>query len=164
MSTLASARDLALRWLRRLEFAPPLLARLVIGLVFVPTGWGKLHNLPDIVDFFRQLGIPYPEVQAPFVSSVELVGGALVLVGLGTRLAAAPLIGTMVVAIATAIWPQLDAARDLAGKEELHYLVLLAYLVVIGPGAISLDALVDRLLTRRPAGRRPVAAAAGARV
>jgi putative oxidoreductase len=162
MSTLASARDLALRWLRRLDFAPPLLARLVIGLVFVPTGWGKLHNLPDIVAFFRQLGIPYPELQAPFVSTLELVGGSLVLVGLSTRIAAAPLIGTMVVAIATAIWPQLDGPLDLVGKEELHYLVLLAYLVVTGPGAISLDALVARRLGR-PAERRSLATAARAR-
>lgn len=137
-------RQTVLALLRRLDWVPPLLARLVIGAIFVPTGWGKLHNLPDIVDFFRQLGIPYPELQAPFVSSVELVGGALVLVGLGTRLAAAPLVGTMVVAIITAIWPQLDTARDLFGKEELHYIVLLAYLVVSGPGALSLDALIAR--------------------
>ncbi len=139
-------RDTVLAALRRLGWAPPLLARLVIGAVFVPTGWGKLHNLPDIVAFFRQLGIPYPELQAPFVSSIELVCGALVLVGLATRLAAAPLVGTMVVAIATAIWPELDTARDLFGKEELHYIALLAYLVVTGPGAVSLDALVVRWL------------------
>src|SRR4029078_9707440 len=101
-------RNTALATLRRLEWRPPLLARLVIGAVFVPTGWGKLHNLPDIVAFFRQLGIPYPELQAPVVSSIELVCGALVLVGLATRVAAIPLICTMVVAIVTAIWPQLD--------------------------------------------------------
>ena len=115
-------RNTALATLRRLEWTPPLLARLVIGAVFVPTGWGKLHNLPDIVDFFRQLGIPFPELQAPFVSSIELVCGGLVLAGLGTRLASVPLIGTMVVAILTAVWPQLDTARDLLGKEELHYM------------------------------------------
>jgi len=139
-------RDTSLRLLRRLDWAPPLLARLVIGAVFIPTGWGKLHNLPDIIAFFRELGIPYPELQAPFVSSIELVCGGLVLVGLATRLAAAPLIGTMVVAILTAVWPQLDTAREIFGKEELHYIALLAYLVVTGPGAISLDALATRLI------------------
>ncbi len=146
MTTLTTLRHTALAWLRRLDWAPPLLSRLVIGAVFVPTGWGKLHNLPDIVAFFRQLGIPYPELQAPFVSSIELVCGALVLVGLATRLAAAPLVGTMIVAIATAVWPQLESARELFGKEELHYVALLAYLVVTGPGAVSLDALVVRWL------------------
>jgi putative oxidoreductase len=145
-------RKTAVQSLRHLDWAPPLLARLIIGAVFVPTGWGKLHNLPDIVSFFRELGIPSPELQAPFVSSIELVCGALVLVGLGTRLAAVPLIGTMVVAIATAVWPQLDTARELFGKEELHYMALLAYLVVSGPGAVSLDALVARWMAA-PASR-----------
>ncbi len=155
-------RQTALSLLHRLAWAPPLLARLVIGVIFVPTGWGKLHSLPDIVDFFRQLGIPYPELQAPFVSSIELVCGGLVLAGLATRLAAAPLIGTMVVAIVTAIWPQLDTARDLFGKEELHYVALLAYLVVSGPGAVSLDALIVRRLgttaSAAPAAMRPARA------
>jgi len=137
-------RQTALQALRRLDWAPPLLARLVIGAIFVPTGWGKLHNLPDIVAFFRDLGIPYPELQAPLVSSIELVCGALVLAGLATRLAAIPLIGTMVVAILIAVWPQLDTARELFGKEELHYIALLAYLVVSGPGAVALDALAVR--------------------
>jgi putative oxidoreductase len=145
-------RQTALSLLRRLDWAPPLLARLVIGAVFVPTGWGKLHNLPDIVEFFRQLGIPFPELQAPFVSSIELACGGLVLAGLGTRLASAPLIGTMVVAILTAVWPQLDTAREIFGKEELHYMALLAYLVVTGPGAVSLDALIARRL-EAPAAR-----------
>ena len=151
--------DTVLRFLRRLEWAPPLLARLVIGAVFVPTGWGKLHNLPDIIDFFRQLGIPYPEVQAPFVSSIELVCGGLVLAGLATRLAAAPLIGTMVVAILTAVWPQLDTAREIFGKDELHYIALLSYLVVTGPGAISLDALLRHWIGTAPA-RQPTLHAA----
>jgi putative oxidoreductase len=130
--------------LRGVDWAPPLLARAVIGLVFVPTGWGKLHNLPDIVSFFRDLGIPYPEIQAPLVSSVELVCGGLVLAGLATRLAAVPLVGTMVVAILTAIWPQLDGWRELFGKEELHYIAILAYLIVTGPGLLSVDALLAR--------------------
>ena len=154
-------RRTALDLLRRLDWAPALLARLVIGAIFVPTGWGKLHNLPDIVAFFRELGIPYPELQAPFVSSIELVCGALVLAGLATRLAAMPLIGTMVVAIATAIWPQLETAREIFGKEELHYMALLAYLVVTGPGLVSLDALIARRVdapTREAAPRRAMQA------
>ena len=134
--------------LRRLDWAPPLLARRTIGAIFVPTGWGKLHNLPDIVSFFRELGIPYPEIQAPFVSSIELVCGGLVLVGLATRLAAVPLIGTMVVAIATAVWPQLESWREIFGKEELHYMVLLTYLGVSGPGPVALDGVIARRLPR----------------
>ena len=154
MDTLRTLRETALATLRRLEWAPPLLARLIIAAIFVPTGWGKLHHLPDIVGFFRDLGIPYPELQAPFVSALEFAGGLLVLAGLATRVVAVGLMGTMVVAILTAVWPQLDAARDLFGKEELHYLALLAYLVVTGPGALSLDALIARRIAAPQQDRR----------
>jgi putative oxidoreductase len=154
---LGRLRRTALDVLGRLDWAPPLLARLVIGAIFVPTGWGKLHDLPDIVAFFRQLGIPYPEIQAPMVASIELVCGGLVLVGLATRLAAIPLIGTMIVAIATAVWPQLDTVRDLFGKEELHYLLLLAYLVIDGPGLVAVDTLIARRLEPRRTTAPPVA-------
>ena len=162
---LRTLRTTALDRLGRLDWAPPLLARLVIGAVFIPTGWGKLHNLPDIVNFFRELGIPWPELQAPLASTVEFVGGTLVLFGLATRLMSAPLIVTMVVAIATAVWPQLDSWREIFGKEELHYIALLAYLVVTGPGAVSLDALVARALgatsvTPTPRAVRPTTARA----
>jgi putative oxidoreductase len=134
-----------------LAFVPPLLARLVIGLVFVPSGWGKLHDLPAVVDFFGALGIPAPAIQAPFVAGVELVCGALVLVGLGARVAAVPLVATMIVAIGTALWPEITGLGDLAGRAETLYAVLLAQIAVAGPGAASLDAVLARRLGRGPA-------------
>jgi putative oxidoreductase len=87
-TTIEALYHRALALADRLRFLPPLLARIAVGLVFVNTGWGKLHALESVTGFFRELGIPYPELQAPFVASTELVCGALVLVGLGTRLAA----------------------------------------------------------------------------
>jgi hypothetical protein len=51
-----------------LKWLPSLLARITIGAVFIESGWGKLHNLPKVIDFFHSLGIPYAEVQAPFVA------------------------------------------------------------------------------------------------
>lgn len=143
---LDALRRRALTLAGRLRFLPPLLARIAVGLVFVNTGWGKLHDLESVTSFFRELGIPWPELQAPFVASTELVCGALVLVGLCARLAAIPLIGTMVVAIATAIWPDLSGLTDLLGKVETLYIVLFAWIAIAGPGAVSLDALVVRLL------------------
>jgi putative oxidoreductase len=134
----------------RLEWLPPLAARVAVGLVFVTAGWGKLQNLERVVEFFRSIGIPAPEIQAPFVATVELVGGVLLLLGLGTRFAAVPLAATMVVAIATALWPDLEGAIDLLGKAELLYIVLFAWLAIGGAGAVSLDALVARALGREP--------------
>ncbi len=134
------------RALDALRFAPPLLARVILGLVFIPSGWAKLHDLPTFVDFFTQLGIPFPALQAPFVATVELVCGTLVLVGLAARPAAAMLVCTMTVAILTAVWPAADGVLDFVTKPEPLYLTMLAYLVVHGAGAVALDAVVWRRL------------------
>jgi len=73
------ARLDALEWLGRLVI------RLSLGLEFFGSGLGKLGKLPGFVEYFRSLGIPAPALQAPFVASLELVCGVLVLVGLATR-------------------------------------------------------------------------------
>ena len=126
---------------------PPLVARVAVGWTFMLTGWGKLHDLPRIIDFFRELGIPYPELQAPFVASVELGCGTLLVVGLFSRVAALPLIGTMVVAIATAQWENVTSFGDLYGLVEFIYIVIFAWIAVAGPGPVALDPFVERFLT-----------------
>jgi putative oxidoreductase len=125
-----------------------LLARVVVGLIFVFSGWGKLHGLDQVIEYFRSLGIPAPELQAPFVATVEFVGGLAVLVGLGTRLAAIPLSATMVVAIVTAKWKSVEGVSDLVGFSETDYLVFLFLLVAFGPGVLSIDALLGRRASR----------------
>ena len=132
-------RDLILSVTSKLEWLPGLLARISIGVIFVQSGWGKLHHLDKVVQFFTSLGIPAPQLQAPFVAGVELVGGALVLVGLFTRVASVPLIGTMAVAILTAKRGELHAAWDLLFMPEFLFIVLLIWLMVAGAGALSAD-------------------------
>ena len=147
--------------LGRLDFLPPLLARIVIGFVFVKSGWGKLHNLDQVIGFFTELGIPAPGIQAPFVAGTELVCGALVGIGLATRLAALPLIGTMVVAIATALWEQIEGLNGLFGTSEFLYIVLLVGLVTGGGGRLSLDALIAGARSWDPTGTGLAAARSG---
>ena len=137
-----------------------LLIRLSVGIVFLQTGWGKLHHLDDIVVFFRELGIPAPELQAPFVSGLEFVGGTLLLVGLLSRLMAAPLIGTMVVAIITAKKEEIEAITDVLSFIEWHYLVFFAVIVLCGPGKLSLDHLLGKKLFKPSAAPPPVVAPA----
>jgi putative oxidoreductase len=138
----------------RLAFAPPLLARMVVGVVFTHSGWGKLHDLDRVASFFASLGVPYPELQAPFVATLELVCGAALLAGFATRLAALPLIGTMVVALATALASRITGANALFGLAEFLYIVLLAQLAIGGAGPVSLDRLAARWLDRSPAAQR----------
>jgi putative oxidoreductase len=123
----------------KLDWVPPLLARVTIGFIFVQSGWGKLHNLDNVVAFFTELGIPAPQIQAPFVAGVEFVCGLLVLIGLFTRFASIPLIGTMVVAIITAKKADIHELSDLFAMSEYLYIILLAYLVHKGAGALSVD-------------------------
>jgi putative oxidoreductase len=134
----------ALAYAERASFFAPLLARLTVGFAFVESGWGKLHNLEKVTEFFAELGIPAPAFQALFVSNVELVCGCLVLLGLATRLAAIPLICTMLVALITAKGDEIAGFSDLVGMIEFTYIALLAWLVLAGPGWLALDALWAR--------------------
>ena len=72
---LLSFRSFVLRTANALSWLPQTAARMALGWVFVQSGWGKLHNLPRVVEYFSSLGIPAPQLQAPFVAGVELVGG-----------------------------------------------------------------------------------------
>jgi putative oxidoreductase len=150
---------------QRLSFLGPTLARLTVGLVFIGTGWGKLHSLPDVTEFFRSLHIPAPGLNARVAASTELFGGILVLVGLATRLASLPLMFTMVVAILTAKRADIDGLTTLVGLEEWSYLVFFVWLAVAGAGPVSLDRLIaphlERWLAKRPKNAaRPRAATA----
>ena len=72
----------------------------------------KLHAVPDVTQYFASLGIPAPHAQALLVSLVEIGGGILLVLGLGTRHAALLLAGVMVVAIWTAKLPEVHGVID----------------------------------------------------
>ncbi|HYX22210.1 MAG TPA: DoxX family protein [Thermoanaerobaculia bacterium] len=137
----------------RLRWLPPTVARLTIGLVFLQTGWGKVHNIQKVVGFFTDLGIPAPELQARLAASAELACGALILIGLFTRVATLPLIVTMTVAILTAKRGDIHELTDLLGMEEYLFIVALLWLGAYGAGPLSFDALLAR---RLDTGERPV--------
>lgn len=123
----------------KLNWVAPLVARVTLGVLFVSTGWGKVHDLDKVAGFFAELGIPAPYPNAVMVSFLELVGGALLLVGLASRLMALPLIASMSVAILTAQRDQIGGLPDLFGLVEWTYLALLLWVAASGPGKVSLD-------------------------
>ena len=138
-----------------LAFLPPLLTRLLMGQAFYLTGRGKLANFAATVEFFTSLGIPMPQLNAAFVSRLEFYGGIALILGLGTRLVAAGLASTMLVALATADKQGFLDALRMTGDQGLTdivpvvYLLFLVWLVVAGPGVLSLDALLARLFVAR---------------
>ena len=125
-------------------WAGPLVMRLVVGYVFMLTGWGKLNNLPQMIQNFTEWGIPFPRVLTPFVSGVEFFGGILLMLGLFTRIPAAMLAVVMLVAIKSAKWETVDSLATLLGFEEMTYFAAFLWLAIAGPGAVSLDRLLLR--------------------
>ena len=125
-------------------WAGPLVMRLVVGYVFMLTGWGKLNNLPQMIQNFTEWGIPFPKILTPFVSGVEFFGGTLLILGLFTRIPAAMLAVVMLVAIKSAKWENVDSLETLLGFEEMTYFAAFLWLEIAGPGAASLDRLLLR--------------------
>src|SRR6195256_1987791 len=124
------------------SWAGPLIMRLIVGYVFMLSGWGKLNNLPQIIQNFTEWGIPLPKILTPFVSGVEFFGGIMLLLGLFTRIHAAMLAVVMVVAIRSAKWGDVDSLETLLGFEEMTYFAAFMWLAIVGPGAASVDRLL----------------------
>jgi putative oxidoreductase len=138
----------------RLAFLAPLATRVTIGLGYLHTGWGKLHNFDRTVTFFASLGIPAPSANAAFVSTLELVGGACLVLGLLTRFFSVALSGSMVVALLTADRQTFLASWGSASETSptdvasFVFLLFLVWLVMFGPGAVSLDRFLFRRFAR----------------
>lgn len=147
--------------LERLGFIAPLATRVVIGLAFVQTGLGKWAHLDRTAEFFAGLGIPLPGANAAFVATLELVGGGALVAGLLTRLFGAGLASTMVVALLTADRDAFLASWSRASETSptdvtsFVFLLFLLWLVLLGPGAVSLDRLLRRALERPGPGAAP---------
>jgi putative oxidoreductase len=129
--------------------AAVLLIRLLAGAVFVSEGIQKFLFPADLgVGRFTKIGMPSPEVLAPFVGVVEIVGGLLLLLGLLTRLAALALLVDMLVAITTTKLPLLlkEGFWKMAHEARTDWSMLLGalFLLLVGAGAWSLDALLAR--------------------
>src|SRR6185437_710692 len=127
-----------------LTWLAPLFARITVGWVFVWSGWGKLHALPQVTENFVGWGIPLPSVLAPFVSGVAFFGGLFLLVGLLSRISAGALGITMIVAIVSAKWSDVDSLETLLGFDEFEYLALFLWIAIAGPGPLSIDRLLQR--------------------
>ncbi len=136
--------------------SPFLLAvRLYWGWQFAQTGWGKLHNLPQITQYFTSLHLPFPAFTAEFVAIVELVGGILLILGLLSRFTGLVLAVDMFVAYWVGDYEALKSIFSNPGKFYVAdpYTFLFASLMVLifGAGYFSLDKIIaSRLATRMP--------------
>lgn len=155
-SMIRTAANLALKALGYIDFVPGLLTRVLVGYAFYDSGGGKITNFDNTVSFFTDLGIPFPELNAAFVSRLEYYGGLLLFFGIFTRIVAALLSSTMVVALLTADRANFvgsllrTSETGLSDIPAFVLLVFLSWLVVKGPGRLSVDALLKRLVAGEP--------------
>ncbi len=152
MRALTKLYNLLIAAASRLQSPFLLVVRLYWGFQMMQTGWGKLHNLAKVTDFFTSLGIPLPALNAPFIVGLEFLGGILIMLGLGSRLVALLLSCDMLVAFITADREALFSVFSDPDKfyAAAPYTFLLAFLIVLifGPGRLSLDALLARRMSR----------------
>ena len=127
-----------------LQWAGPLVARVVAGYVFMLTGWAKLNNLPHMIELFTEWGIPFPQVMTPVASGVEFLGGMALMAGLCTRVAGGALSVVMIVAVLAAKLVDVDSVETLFGFEEAAYFVIFFWLAIYGAGKVSVDAWLRR--------------------
>lgn len=129
------------------------LIRLMVGAVFLSEGIQKFLFVDESgAGRFAKIGIPNPDFFGPFVGSLEIICGALILLGLLTRLAAIPLIIIMLVAIATTkaevlvkegFWSMMHGSRT-----DWSMLLGSIFLLIKGAGKWSVDNGMLRQQTR----------------
>jgi putative oxidoreductase len=126
-----------------------LFVRLYWGIQLMQSGWGKLHNLGKVTEFFTSLNLPMPHQMAIFISCVEFFGGLFLALGLLSRVTSLVLTINMIMAYVTA---DKEAFSSLFSDPDKFsaaapYVFLVASLIILlaGPGIFSVDALVNKV-------------------
>lgn len=127
-----------------------LFVRVYWGIQLIQSGWGKLHHLDKVTDFFTSLNLPMPHQMAIFISCVEFFGGLFLAVGLLSRVTSIVLTINMLMAYITAdreAFTSIFSDPDkFAAAAPYVFLVASVIVLVFGPGIFSLDALAGRVL------------------
>jgi putative oxidoreductase len=125
-----------------------LFVRLYWGRQLVESGWGKLHNLDNVTEFFTSLHLPAPAVTAVAISCLEFFGGILLALGLFSRLISLMLTVNLITAYITADREALfsifsDPDKFMAAA-PFTFLFASLLVLIFGPGKIAVDTLFGR--------------------
>ena len=129
------------------------LVRLYWGWQFIQTGWGKVNNIGKVTEFFTQLGIPAPGLNAHFIAGLELTGGILLVLGLAARPIGLLLSINMLVAYITAdreaLFSVISDPDKFYAASPYTFLVASLIVLIFGAGKLSVDWWIASI--RRPA-------------
>jgi putative oxidoreductase len=136
-------------WLADCTKSPLLLAiRLYWGWQFAQDGWGKLHHLAKVTEYFTSLNLPAPGMTALSVSIIEFVGGILLAAGIGTRLVSVILFVNMTVAFwvaeKEAFLGVFSSPDKFQAADAYNYWFAALLILVLGPGWFAVDTLIGR--------------------
>lgn len=148
--SLANRVEPILQRVSSFEWLAALLVRLFVGYFFFETGWAKLHNLDAFAARFMQWGIPYPVFNAALSAYTECIGGALTMAGFATRLVSIPMMINMAVAIITVKMKHVAGLDDFVELDEPLYALAFFWLMISGPGWVSVDYLLCSSLGLSP--------------
>lgn len=127
-----------------------LISRVAIGVILLAHGWQKLteFTLDGTAAFFGDMGVPAAGAAAVFVTVVELVGGAALILGLLTPLMAALNMVSLLGAFLIVHAPNGLFVENNGYELVLALLAGLLLLVVLGGGRFGVDGLLGRRLER----------------
>jgi putative oxidoreductase len=132
----------------RLQSPFLLLVRLYWGWQLGQSGWGKLHHLENVAEFFGTLNLPHPAQMALFISSVEFFGGILFAIGLFSRMTALVLTINMLMAYITADREAFSSfisnPDKFAAAAPYVFLISSLIILILGPGKFCVDYLLRR--------------------
>ncbi len=126
-----------------------LVLRVFTGALLIHHGFEKLNDIYNFADaFVRPLHLPFP-VTLSYVAAWSEIGGSwLLILGLGTRLGATAILGTMSVAIYHAI---VTSGFNIYLLELLGLYFALAFsIILLGPGIFSSDYLIKEFVKSNP--------------
>jgi len=145
--------DLFVQVLSSLQSPFLAIVRVYWGWQIAQNGWGKLHNLANVTQFFASLGLPAPGPTATFVATFEFVGGILLAVGFLSRIAALGLVIDMttayIVSDRAAFLSFFSDPNKFAAADPFVFFFVGLLILIFGPGKISIDALQQHLLKKR---------------
>jgi len=125
-----------------------LFVRLYWGWQLTQSGWGKLHHLSNVTEFFTSLGLPMPAQTALAISCLEFFCGIALAIGLLSRLTAFILTINLIVAYITAdreaLFSIFSDPDKFYAAAPYTFLVATIIILLFGPGKFALDALLER--------------------
>ncbi len=141
--------EAVIKHLSKLKDLHLLAVRLILVYGFYNPAIMKWQNINSIAEWFSEMGIPLPTINAYMAASTEMAGVVLLTLGLANRIISIPLIFVMIVAIVTVHLGNGFEAGNNGFEIPVYYILLLLVILIYGAGKISVDYLLQPKLGKK---------------